>query len=344
MNTIRVVGIDIAKSVFQVCVWMVDGSIAYNKKISRSKLLDCVRHFESGTLIAMEACSTSHFWGRTFRTMGYNVRLIPAQHVKAFVRSQKNDANDALAICETALRPGIHFVPVKTAEQQDIKALRNTRQLMVEQRTALANQLRSLLAEYGLIIPVGIQCLQQNLPELMEDASNELTFTVRRLLSTLREDMQALNERVTGLDKEIAALSSQQAAYRQLLTIPGVGPLIAAAFISEVDAGQFSNGRELSAWCGLVPRQHSSGGKQRLSSVTKNGNRSLRTLIIHGARSVMRCMKKRDDSLGLWLQRLEARRGFLKTTVALANKLTRIIWRVLTDGVDFNMQKAVAMN
>lgn len=147
MNTIRVVGIDIAKSVFQVCVWMVDGSIAYNKKISRSKLLDCVRHFEPGTLIAMEACSTSHFWGRTFRTMGYNVRLIPAQHVKAFVRSQKNDANDALAICETALRPGIHFVPVKTAEQQDIKALRNTRQLMVEQRTALANQLRSLLAE-----------------------------------------------------------------------------------------------------------------------------------------------------------------------------------------------------
>ncbi|GAA3900482.1 hypothetical protein GCM10022405_27330 [Gibbsiella dentisursi] len=152
-----------------------DGSIAYNKKISRSKLLDIIRQFEPGTLIAMEACSTSHFWGRTFRTMGYNVRLIPAQHVKAFVRSQKNDANDALAICETACRPGIHFV-------------------------------------------------------------------------------QALNERVTGLDKEIAALSSQQTAYRHLLTIPGVGPLIAAAFISEVDAGQFSSGRELSAWCGLVPR------------------------------------------------------------------------------------------
>ncbi|MBK0018988.1 transposase, partial [Kosakonia sp. S42] len=148
MNTIRVVGIDIAKSVFQVCVWMDDGSVAWNKKISRSRLQDTVRQFEPGTLLAMEACSTSHFWGRTFSAMGYSVRLIPAQHVKAFVRSQKNGANDTLAICETALRPGIHFVSVKTTEQQDIRALRNTRQLMVEQRTALANQRRSLLAEY----------------------------------------------------------------------------------------------------------------------------------------------------------------------------------------------------
>jgi transposase len=193
---------------------------------------------------------------------------------------------------------------------------------MVEQRTALANQLRSLLAEYGFTIPVGILRLQQQLPELIEDASNSLTFPLRRLLSSLREDMQALNERITSLDREIAALSSQQITYRHLLTIPGVGPLIAAAFLSAVDATQFSSGRELSAWCGLVPRQYSSGGKQRLSSVTKNGNRSL----------------------SIWLQRTEARRGFLKTTVALANMLTRIIWRVLTDGIDFNMQKAVAMN
>ncbi|WP_246103746.1 IS110 family transposase [Yersinia kristensenii] len=213
MNTIRVVGIDIAKSVFQVCVWMLDGSVAWNRKISRAKLLDTLRQFEPGTLIAMEACSTSHFWGRTFSSMGYSVRLIPAQHVKAFVRSQKNDANDALAICETACRPGIHFVSVKSTEQQDIKALRNTRQLMVEQRTALANQLRSLLAEYGLIIPVGIQRLQQQLPDLIEDASNDLTFTLRRLLSSLREDIQALNVRITRLDSEIAALSSQQTAY-----------------------------------------------------------------------------------------------------------------------------------
>ncbi|WP_301280357.1 hypothetical protein [Yersinia frederiksenii] len=163
-----------AKSVFQVCVWMVDGSVTWNGKISRQKLLDTLRQFELGTLIAMEACSTSHLWGRPLSSMGYSVRLIPAQHAKAFARSQKNDA---LAICETACCPGIHFVPFKTTEQQDIKALRNTRQLMV----TLANQFRSLLAEYGLIIPVGIQRLQQQLPELIEDASNDLTFTLRRL-------------------------------------------------------------------------------------------------------------------------------------------------------------------
>lgn len=276
--------------------------------------------------------------------MGYQVRLIPAQHVKAFVRHQKNDANDALAICETVCRPELHFVSVKSTEQQDIFALRSARQLMVEQRTALANQLRSLLAEYGVIIPVGIQRLQQQLPDLIEDASNSITFTLRRLLSALREDMLALNDRITGLDSEITALSAQQTSYCHLLTIPGVGPLIAAAFISEVNIAEFSSGRDLSAWCGLVPRQHSSGGKQKLSSLTKNGNRSLRTLIIHGARAVMRCVQKRDDSLGRWLKGIESRRGFLKATVALANKLTRIIWRVLTDSVDFNMNKAFAMN
>lgn len=342
MNTIKVVGIDIAKSVFQVCVWMADGSVAWNRKISRQKLLHTLRQFPPQTLIAMEACSTSHFWGRALISIGYDVKLIPTQHVKAFARHQKNDANDALAICETACRPGIHFVSVKTTEQQDIKALRSARQLIVEQRTALANQLRALLAEYGVIIPAGLQRLQRQLPEVLEDGDNTITFTLRRLLSLLREDMQMLTERIDVLDKELAELSSQQVAYHHLLTIPGVGPLIAAAVVSEVDATQFSSGRELSAWCGLVPRQHSSGGKQRLSSMTKNGNRNLRTLIIHGARAVMRCVQKRDDSLGRWVKAIELRRGFLKATVALANKLTRIIWRVLTDSVDFSMNRAFA--
>lgn len=311
MSTIKVVGIDIAKSVFQVCVWMADGSVAWNRKISRQKLLHAMRQFPPQTLIAMEACSTSHFWGRTLISMGYNVKLIPTQHVKAFARHQKNDANDALAICETACRPGIHFVSVKTTEQQDIKALRSARQLIVEQRTALANQLRALLAEYGVIIPAGLQRLQQQRPEVLEDGDNTITFTLRRLLSLLREDMQMLTERIDVLDKELAELSSQQVAYHHLLT---VGPLIAAAVVSEVDATQFSSGSELSAWCGLVPRQHSSSGKQRLSSMTKNGNRNLRTLIIHGARAVMRCVQKRDDRLGRWVKAIELRSGFLKAT------------------------------
>ncbi|WP_340617317.1 IS110 family transposase [Xenorhabdus entomophaga] len=344
MNTIKVVGIDLAKSVFQVCVWMADGSVASNRKISRQKFLDAVRAFPPSTTIAMEACATSHYWGRTLQAMGYTVRLVPTQHVKAFSHHQKNDTNDALAICEAACRPGIHFVPVKTVEQQDIKALRSARQLMVEQRTALANQMRAFLAELGLIIPVGIQQLQQHLPDILEDESNALSSALRRLLHTLWEDLRTLNKHIHDMEKETAALSRQQVGYHFLLTIPGVGPLIAAAFVSEVSIPQFANGRQLSAWCGLVPRQHSSGGKSRLSSLSKHGNCHLRTLIIHGARAVMRCAQKRDDCLGEWLRALIARCGFLKATVALANKLTRIIWSILKDNVDFNMKKAFAIN
>ena len=246
-----------------------------------------------------------------------------------------------------SLRLVLNIVPrlplkLRGAKCLDLQGANLARQLIVEQRTALANQLRALLAEYGVIIPAGLQRLQQQLPEVLEDGDNTITFTLRRLLSLLREDMQMLTERIDVLDKELAELSSQPVAYHHLLTIPGVGPLIAAAVVSEVDATQFSSGRELSAWCGLVPRQHSSGGKQRLSSMTKNGNRNLRTLIIHGARAVMRCVQKRDDSLGRWVKAIELRRGFLKATVALANKLTRIIWRVLTDSVDFSMNRAFA--
>ncbi|BET98318.1 hypothetical protein TCT1_32390 [Xenorhabdus sp. TCT-1] len=254
MNTIKVVGIDLAKNVFQVCVWMADGSVASNRKISRQKLLDTVRSFPPGTVIAMEACATSHYWERTLQAMGYTVRLVPTQHVKAFSHHQKNDANDALAIGETACRPGLHFVPVKTVEQQDIKALRSARQLMVEQRTALANQMRAFLAESGRIVPAGIQKLQQPLPDILEDDSTNLSCVLRRLLHTLWEEMQHLNTGIHDMDNEIAALSRQQPGYEHLLTIPGVGPLIAAAFVSDVSASQFANGRQLSAWCGLVPR------------------------------------------------------------------------------------------
>ncbi|MEQ1965157.1 IS110 family transposase, partial [Xenorhabdus khoisanae] len=182
------------------------------------------------------------------------------------------------------------------------------------------------------------------LPDILEDKSNALSSALRRLLHTLWEDLRTLNKHIHDMEKETAALSRQQVGYHFLLTIPGVGPLIAAAFVSEVSISQFANGRQLSAWCGLVPRQHSSGGKSRLSSLSKHGNRHLRTLIIHGARAVMRCAQKRDDCLGEWLRALIARCGFLKATVALANKLTRIIWRILKDNVDFNMKKAFAIN
>ncbi|MEQ4680953.1 IS110 family transposase [Providencia rettgeri] len=344
MNEIKVIGIDLAKSVFQVCVWMSDGNIAFNRKVSRAKLLDTIRQFPPGSMIAMEACATSHYWGRTFQSIGFQVRLIPTQHVKALTHHQKNDANDALAICETAFRPGIHFVAIKTVEQQDIKALRAARQLMVEQRTALANQARSLAAEQGVEIPVGIHILQQRLPDIIEDAEQLISPVLRQLLLSLLENIHSLNERILSVEHSLAALCQQQPKYKVLMTIPGIGPLIAAAFLSEVNAAQFTNGRQLSAWCGLVPRQHSSGGKNSLSAMTKNGNRDLRTLIIHGARSVMHWAHKRDDALEMWLKRLIERRGKMKATVALANKMTRIVWRLLTESTSFNIDRAFAMN
>ncbi|NDO83807.1 IS110 family transposase [Citrobacter sp. NCU1] len=344
MNAIKVIGIDLAKSVFQVCVWINDGSIAFNRKVSRAKLLDIIRQFPAGSIVAMEACATSHYWGRVFQSMGFLVRLIPTQHVKALTHHQKNDSNDALAICETALRPGIHFVAIKTIEQQDIKALRSARQLMVEQRTALANQARSLAAEQGIEIPIGIHVLQHRLPDIIEDAEQLISPVLRQLLHSLLGNIHALNEQILVTEHSLAALCQQQPKYKVLMTIPGIGPLIAAAFLSEVNAEQFTHGRQLSAWCGLVPRQHSSGGKSSLSSMTKNGNRGLRTLIIHGARSVMHWAHKRDDALGIWLKRLTERRGKMKATVALANKLTRIVWRLLTESTSFNINRAFAMS
>ncbi|MGF1717636.1 IS110 family transposase [Photobacterium chitinilyticum] len=339
--SIKVVGIDLAKSFFQVCIWNQDGSIAWNHKITRNKLLHTIRQLPEKTLIAMEACGTAHHWARQFKMLGYEVTLIPAQHVKPLVGNQKNDANDALAICEAAFRPGIHPVPVKSIEQQDIKALRCVRSRLVEQRTATANQIRSLSAEYGVIFPAGIRKLKQQLPACLEDADNGLSFVLRRLLQGLYDDIVLLNRDIEYLTEEIANLCKVQPRYKALLSIPGFGPIVAAAFMSEVGTGeQFHNGRQLSAWCGLVPKQASSGGKQSLGKITKNGNSELRMMLIHGARAVGRFCNKRQDALGDWFNSLVKRRGKAKAIVALANKLARIGWRILVGNDDFKLSLA----
>jgi transposase len=338
---IKIVGIDLAKSVFQICVCLVDNSIKSNQKVRRNKLLDKIRQFPKGTLIAMEACGTSHYWGRQFQELGYQVQLIPAQHVKPFVSNQKNDANDALAICEAAFRPNIHRVPVKTIEQQDIKALRCVRSRLVQNRTAIVNQTRSLAGEYGVIFSVGRLKLQASLMDALEDGDNGLSHTLRNLLKTLYDDMCALNERIEQIDRDIKALCQTQPRYDALLSIPGFGPIVTASFMSELGSGhQFKNGRQLSAWCGLVPSQSSSGGKIRLGSITKNGSSELRVLLIHGARAVGRFANKRDDKLGQWFNALALRQGRHKAVVALANKLARIAWKILTGNNSFDVNKA----
>lgn len=338
---IKVVGVDLAKNVFQICVWLDDGSVAWNRKVVRSKLLSVIRQFPDGTLIAMEACATAHYWGRTFEAMGYSVKLLPAQHVKPMARRQKNDANDALAICETAFRPKIHAVSIKTVEQQDIKALRCVRRRKVEQRTAIVNQARALAAEYGVSFPRGILELKRALPDALEDAENGLSFVARSLIHGLSDDIKLLNSDIEAISCEIVQLCKQQTRYRALLSIPGVGPIVAAALLSEVgDGAQFSNGRQLSAWCGLVPRQSGSGGKTNLYGITKSGNSELRMLLIHGARAVVYWSTKRSDALGLWLTRLIERRGKKRAIVALANKIARVAWCILSRSMDFDVKLA----
>lgn len=340
---IKVVGIDLAKNTFQICVLLSDNTIHKNYKVSRAKFLHSMRQYPEGTLVAMEACGTAHHWARIFLGLGLKVKLIPAQHVKPFVSNQKNDANDAKAICEAAFRPGIYSVPVKNIEQQDIKSLRCVRTRLVQNRTATANQIRSLAGEYGVTFPIGRAKLHSHLAETLEDAGNGLSFVLRRLLHRLGEDLKRLDESIESIDREIAEICKSLPRYNALLSIPGFGPIVAASFMSEVGSGeQFKNGRHLSAWCGLIPTQSSSGGKIRLGSITKNGCSELRVLLIHGARAVSRFSGKRTDSLGCWFNALTQRRGKHKAIVALANKLARIAWHILTGTEDFSASKAFA--
>lgn len=338
---IKVVGIDLAKSVFQICVLSEDNTVISNKAVSRSQLLHAVRQFPPETLIAMEACFSSHYWGETIQNMGYHVKLLPAQHVKPMARRQKNDANDALAICEAAFRPHIHAVPIKTQEQRDIKALRTVRNTLVARRTATVNQVRALASEYGVVFPKGLKSLSQQLPAALEDANNALSIVIRRLLQGLYDDIGILSKDIESITRELTQLAKQHPRYQALMKVPGFGPIITASLISELGTGeQFTQGRQFSAWCGLVPRQHSSGGKSSLKGITKNGNRELRTLLIHGARAVFRFASKRNDAMGRWLTGLTARRGKVKAIVALANKLGRIAWRMLSSEEEFQVSRA----
>jgi len=339
----KVIGIDLAKHTFQVCVLGIEGSVVSNKKVSRKRLMFEITQSCPEAPIAMEACASAHHWGRRFESMGRRVLLIPAQHVKAFVGHQKNDANDAVAICEAAQRPRIHPVAVKSVEKQDIQSLRRIRQRAVDNRTALGNQIRGLSGEYGLCFRQSLRLLRCDLLTALDDTENELSPLLREELRRLYGELVDLDTTVKRLDRKLLVVLREREEYARLKDIPGIGPLTASALISELgDGRRFSNGREMSAWCGLIPRQHSSGGRERLLGLTKNGNRELRTLLIHGARAVVYRYKNRQSPLGRWLDALIARRGVHKAIVALANKLARISWAVLHHQQAFDMKKAFA--
>ena len=339
---IKIIGIDLAKNVFQICALSPQNKVVFNCMVRRSRLLDQMRQIEP-CFVAMETCGSANYWGRQLQALGHTVKLIPAQHVKAFVRVSKNDANDALAIAEAAQRPGLHWVPIKSLEQQDLAMLHRLRQHTVERRTAKINQLRGLAAEYGVIFPLGRQALLKAVPLALEDAENELTSIAREVLNETVQDIRDMDKRVQQLTARLQTAALDSEVIERLQTIPGIGPIVASAIVAAVgDGKQFGNGRCMAAATGLVPRQYSSGGKIRLGKITKNGDRYLRYQLINGARPMVVWAAKRDDAMGRWIMRLKARSSFNNAVVALANKLARIAWSVLTQGEDFDLRKAFA--
>jgi transposase len=330
------IGVDLAKQVFQVHGVDRYEQPVWRRHLPRERWLQAVvETAEPGCEIGMESCGGAHHWARQLQARGFRVKLIAPQFVKPYVKSNKNDANDAEAICEAMSRPSMRFVPIKSIEQQDIQAVHRVRAGLTDQRKAKANQIRGLVAEYGLIAPKELSALRRALPCWLEDADNGLTDRFRRLLDGLWCDFRALDERVIEFDSEIAELARSEPAMR-LQQLRGIGPMIATALLAAVgDATQFTNGRQLAASLGLTPRQHSSGGKERLLGISKRGDAYLRTLMIHGARSAIRTAKNKDDRVSLWALRVAARSHPNVAAVALANKTARMAWAMLRHGTNY---------
>jgi transposase len=285
---IEVLGIDLAKQVFQLHAVDARGRALTSRRVGRAKLVETVVRL-APRIVAMEACSGAHHWARTFRGLGMEVRLLHAKFVRAYVKSAKNDTHDAEAICEAAMRPHMRFVVVKSLEQQDLQSLHRSREQWVGWRTALINQLRGLLAEYGIVLPQGARRFSREVTAALDEPSGCVTALARELFTDLIAQLRDLNDRIQGLDRRLVALCRQSESARRLACLPGIGPIVATALVASVgDGKQFRNGRELAAWVGLVPRQHSSGGKPRLLGISRSANRYLRKQMVHGARGVMR--------------------------------------------------------
>jgi len=338
------VGVDLAKQVFQVHgVDRVERPV-WCKRLKRSRwIADLERDVEPGAEIGMEACGGAHHWARVLQSKGYRVKLIAPQFVKPYVKTNKTDANDAEANCEAMSRPSMRFVAVKTVEQQDLQAVHRVRSSLIRERTAKANQLRGLVYEYGLVAPREIKSLRRAVPQWLEDATNGLTPRFRALLSGLYGDLRLLDERVRELDREVASITREHEPVRRLMQINGIGPLIASALYALVgDARHYRNGRELAVALGLTPGQHSSGGKEKLLGISKRGDKYVRTLLIHGARSALRTAPGRTDRISRWALALAERSHANVAVTALANKTARIAWAMLRHGTNYEPERMAA--
>ena len=326
---ITTIGIDLAKAVFQVHGVDDRGKAVLRKQLKRKDMLSFFANLEL-CLIGMEACGSAHYWARKLSELGHTVRLMAPQFVKPYVKTNKSDRNDAEAICEAVARKNMRFVPAKTAEQQAVLSVHRARQGFVKARTAQANQIRGLLAEFGIVIPKGIGHIAKRLPEILEDGENALPGMMRELVARLGEELKAADKQVGELERQIKLWHRENEHSRKLEDIAGIGPITASAFVATVgDAKSFKNARQVPAWLGMVPRHEGTGGNVKLGKISKRGDVYLRTLLIHGARAVIRQFECKPDQADGWLKKLLARRNKNIAAVALAAKNARIAWALL---------------
>lgn len=336
---ISVLGIDTAKLTFHLCGLNRAGKVVFSKQVSRNKLCETVMQL-GAKLVALEACGGSHHWARTFTQLGINTKLIAPQFVKPFVKSNKTDRADAEAIAEAASRPTMRFVAVKTTGQQDLQSIHKLRERFINQRTASCNELRGLLAEYGIVIPTGFSNLKKFFAGAFYECEG-LSELIRDSLKEFYQEIVRLDEKATQYSKLLLSISRNHPVASRLRQIPGVGPICATAIIAATgSAADFKNGRSYASWLGLVPKEHSSGGKQRLLGISKRGNSYLRKQLVHGARSVVYHAKSKNDPLSCWINQLRERKGTNKAVVAYANKNARIIWSLMATDCDFQRKLA----
>ncbi|NRQ01628.1 IS110 family transposase [Marinobacterium sp. xm-d-530] len=332
---VHTLAIDLAKTSFHIHAADRSGVKIHSKPVNRSKLIQYVSNLQPCTVV-MEACGGANHFARKFTAMGHTVKLIAPQFVKPFVKSNKNDAFDAQAICEASQRPDMRFVSPKDTAQQDIQSIHRARSLVVAHRTALSNQIRGLLTEYGIVLPQGISILRRSLPSIIDSDNRELSILFRELLQNLYSALITVDQQVESFNQKIELLARQDERCVRLQTIPGIGPMAATALVATLgDGSAFKDGREASAYLGLVPRQNSTGGRSTLLGISKRGDQYLRSLSIHGGRAVVRTSPKHNDYRSNWITDLARRRNVNVASVAVANKNVRTAWKILQDGNNY---------